>query len=63
MAYKTLLLDNVHPEALIEGLDDKEIGSPELFKDIVDRIAKGGVIVSPEQVKQAIAFARAALAE
>lgn len=54
MAYKTLLLDNVHPEALIEGLDDKEIGSPELFKDIVDRIAKGGVIVSPEQVKQAL---------
>lgn len=59
LAYKTILIDNAHPEALVEQFkvgDEKleAAGGNDLYNEIVDRIARVGVIVSPEQVKQAL---------
>lgn len=59
LAYKTILIDNAHPEALVEQfkLGDEKLeaaGGNDLYKEIVDRIARVGIIVSPEQVKQAL---------
>lgn len=53
LAFKNILIDNAHPESLIEQIGGTN-GSPELFQEIVDRIAKVGIIVSPEQVKRAL---------
>lgn len=53
LSFKSILIDNAHPESLIGDINGR-IGNQEFFKEIVDRIARSGVIVSPDEVKRAL---------